>query len=75
MRMTVGSIEPLVGTGSPDNVDVGAGVSVIVSIMVGASVAEGVASPNTCVPLLKISNICVMATGFPFSSTVDMVTL
>ncbi len=29
----------------------------------GVSVADGVASPNTCVPLLSISNIWVMATG------------
>ena len=60
----VGVLFPLVGSGAPvsaGTVFVGVGVSV--SIGVGVSVADGVASPNTWVPLLKISKTCVIATG------------
>ena len=61
------------------DVAISAGVGVTVSIVAGVAVgvreADGVALPNTCVPLLRISNIWVMATGFPFISVESIVTL
>ena len=62
---------PVSGIGSPERVDSSMGTSV----GVGAMVAEGVASPKTCVPLFNTSNMCVNATGLPCASCVVSVTL
>ncbi len=35
---------------------------------VGVRLADGVASPNTCVPLLKTVNVCLSVIFFPLSS-------
>lgn len=73
--LTGGSFE--VGVGVSSNAIVGVGVTVIVTEgstpieVVGVAgggevviVAEGVAIPSTCVPLLRTSNVFVIATGF-----------
>lgn len=75
-KIIVGNSLPLVGIASPDNVDSSALVdAVLVGVGVCVNVPEAVASPNTCVPLLRISKVCVYATVFPVASTVVIVTL
>lgn len=73
----VGRVVPLVGTGLPSSCGVGVaeGDADGVAVGVGARVADGVASPKTCVPLLSIVKVLVNAMGFPRSSTVVAVTL
>lgn len=77
----VGSAVPLVGTGSPSSCGVGVAegeaspVAVGVGVNVGVKLADGVASPSTCVPLLRIVNVLVSAIVFPRLSTDVAVTL
>ena len=47
---------PVSGIGSPASVAVGVGSSTII-VGCGVRAADGVASPNTCVPLFNISNV------------------
>lgn len=85
--MSVGSSYPVTGGGVPDCVETGVDVGVAdsvptgmnavvgvgVRVASGARVADGVASPSTCVPLFRTVNSFVIATGLPDASTVDRV--
>ncbi len=74
---SVGSVVPDCGTGSPSSCGVGVadGEADAVAVGVGERVADGVASPNTCVPLLRMVKVLVMAMGLPRLSTEVAVTL
>lgn len=80
-KRIVGSVVPLVGTGCPSSCGVGVAdgdadaVVVGVGVNVGVKLADGVASPSTWVPLLRIVNVFVIATGLPRLSTDVAVTL
>lgn len=77
----VGREVPLVGTGWPSSCGVGVAdadasvVAVGAGVNVGVRLADGVASPSTWVPLLRMVKVWVMATGLPRTSTDVMVTL
>lgn len=80
-NIIVGRLLPLSGGVCAASVDSGSGVTAIVAVgvavgaIVGAMVPDGVAMPSTWVPLLRISNICVIATALFVLSTVVIVTL
>ena len=76
-RRIVGRVFPDVGISWAFKLSVGIGVGCIyvVGIAVGVRVPDGVASPNTCDPLLRIVNMCVIAIGLRFASIVVIVTL
>ncbi len=74
---SVGSVVPDCGTGSPSSCGVGVadGEADAVAGGVGGGGAGGVAFPNTCVPLLRIVKVFVMAMGLSRVSTEVAVTL
>jgi hypothetical protein len=73
IKRIVGNIDPLVGIGSAARV----AVSVASGSGVGVSriVADGVASPNTWVPLFNTVKVWEITTGLFFASTVVTVTV